>query len=151
MSRRRKLQKIKTAKVLEMARTKKKGLGGKKSKAMTRNDVMQVGDSSNVTPPQQPTKVWQPGVDGMEDGEELQFDPTAYDCLHAFHLGWPCLSFDIMQDTQGVLRTDFPHSLFCVAGTQADQPANNAVAVMKTWRLTPTRSLNPKSLYCRFG
>ncbi len=35
--------------------------------------------------------MWQPGVDGMEDGEELQFDPTAYDCLHAFHLGWPCL------------------------------------------------------------
>jgi hypothetical protein len=31
-------------------------------------------------------QVWQPGVDGMEDGEELQFDPTAYDCLHAFHL-----------------------------------------------------------------
>jgi hypothetical protein len=27
-------------------------------------------------------------------------------------------SFDIMRDTQGVLRTDFPHSLFCVAGTQ---------------------------------
>jgi ribosome assembly protein RRB1 len=36
-------------------------------------------------------QVWQPGVDGIEDGEELQFDPTAYDCLHAFHLGWPCL------------------------------------------------------------
>jgi len=76
-----------------MAQTKKKGRGGKKSKAMTCNDVMQVGDSSNVIPPQQPTKVWQPGVDGMEDGEELQFDPTAYDCLHAFHLGWPCLRF----------------------------------------------------------
>jgi hypothetical protein len=113
-----KLQRIKTAKVLEMARTKKKGRGGKKSKAMTHNDVMQVGDSSNVIPPQQPTKVWQPGVDGMEDGEELQFDPTAYDCLHAFHLGWPCLSFDVMRDSQGVLRTDFPHSLFCVSGTQ---------------------------------
>jgi ribosome assembly protein RRB1 len=38
--------------------------------------------------------VWQPGVDGMEDGEELQFDPTAYDCLHAFHLGWPCLRYE---------------------------------------------------------
>jgi hypothetical protein len=36
-------------------------------------------------------QVWQPGVDGMEDGEELQFDPTAYDCLHAFHLGWHLL------------------------------------------------------------
>jgi hypothetical protein len=79
---------------LVMARTKKKGNGGKKSKA-TRNDVMQVGEASNaIQQPQQPTKVWQPGVDGMEDGEELQFDPTAYDCLHAFHLGWPCLRYE---------------------------------------------------------
>ncbi|CAM6021978.1 unnamed protein product, partial [Sphagnum balticum] len=85
------------------------------------------------------TTVWQPGVDGMEDGEELQFDPTAYDCLHAFHLGWPCLSFDIMRDSQGVLRTDFPHSLFCVSGTQADQPANNAVAVVRLANITGQR------------
>ncbi|CAI7740519.1 unnamed protein product, partial [Closterium sp. NIES-53] len=35
--------------------------------------------------------VWRPGVDDMEDGEELQFDPTAYNCLHQFRLNWPCL------------------------------------------------------------
>ncbi|CAM6036599.1 unnamed protein product [Sphagnum compactum] len=112
-----------------MARTKKKGRGGKKSKvnfsSLLISFVVKFGHG-----------VWQPGVDGMEDGEELQFDPTAYDCLHAFHLGWPCLSFDIMRDTQGVLRTDFPHSLFCVAGTQADQPANNAVAVVRLANIT---------------
>jgi hypothetical protein len=38
-------------------------------------------------------QVWQPGVDNLEEGEELQFDPTAYDCLHGFNLGWPCLRF----------------------------------------------------------
>lgn len=36
-------------------------------------------------------QVWQPGVDGVDEDEQLQFDPTAYDCLHAFSLGWPCL------------------------------------------------------------
>jgi hypothetical protein len=36
-------------------------------------------------------QVWRPGVDGMDEDEELQFDPTAYDCLHALSLEWPCL------------------------------------------------------------
>ncbi|KAI3890467.1 hypothetical protein MKX03_025009 [Papaver bracteatum] len=49
-----------------------------------------------------PAKVWQPGVDTLEEGEELQYDISAYDCLHAFHVGWPCLSFDILRDTLGM-------------------------------------------------
>ena len=32
-----------------------------------------------------------PGVDGVEEGEELQYDPTAYDCMHVMSLDWPCL------------------------------------------------------------
>lgn len=43
--------------------------------------------------PEMPAKVWQPGVDKLEEGEELQCDPTAYNSLHAFHIGWPCLRF----------------------------------------------------------
>jgi Histone-binding protein RBBP4 or subunit C of CAF1 complex len=34
------------------------------------------------------TQVWQPGDDDVED---LEYDPSAYDCLHAFQLEWPCL------------------------------------------------------------
>jgi len=48
------------------------------------------GSSSSLVP-QIPAKVWQPGVDKLEEGEELQCDPSAYNSLHAFHIGWPCL------------------------------------------------------------
>ena len=37
--------------------------------------------------------MWQPGVDALEEGEELQCDPSAYNSIHAFHIGWPCLRF----------------------------------------------------------
>jgi hypothetical protein len=36
-------------------------------------------------------QVWQPGVDALEEGEELQFDPSAYNYLRGFSIGWPCL------------------------------------------------------------
>ncbi len=36
-------------------------------------------------------QVWRPGVDGMGEDEELDYDPSAYDCLHSFQLEWPCL------------------------------------------------------------
>ncbi|CAN0903654.1 Protein HEAT STRESS TOLERANT DWD 1 [Linum grandiflorum] len=49
------------------------------------------GPSSSSSMPSMPTKVWQPGVDKLEEDEELQCDPTAYNSLHAFHVGWPCL------------------------------------------------------------
>ena len=31
------------------------------------------------------------GVDQVGDDEELQYDPTAYDCMHVMSLDWPCL------------------------------------------------------------
>lgn len=48
-------------------------------------------ECSSSSGPSLPTKVWQPGVDKLEEGEELQCDPSAYNSLHAFHVGWPCL------------------------------------------------------------
>jgi ribosome assembly protein RRB1 len=30
-------------------------------------------------------------VDALGEGEELDYDPSAYDCLHSFQLEWPCL------------------------------------------------------------
>ena len=55
-------------------------------------------------------------MDSMEADEELEYDPTAYDALHAWALEWPCLSFDIIRDELGDNRSHFPHSLFAVAG-----------------------------------
>jgi len=61
---------------------KKKNQGSKKE-----------GGSSSSLAPEIPAKVWQPGVDKLEEGEELQCDPSAYNSLHAFHIGWPCLRY----------------------------------------------------------
>jgi ribosome assembly protein RRB1 len=54
----------------------------------------------------------------MAEDEELDYDPTAYDCLHKFALEWPCLSFDFVRDELGGPRSTFPHTVFMVAGTQ---------------------------------
>jgi len=69
-------------------------------------------------------------VDEIEEGEELQYDKTAYYCLHGFQAEWPCLSFDVARDSLGAPRTSFPHSMFLVAGTQASSANQNYVAVM---------------------
>ncbi|KAH9320783.1 hypothetical protein KI387_015422, partial [Taxus chinensis] len=107
-----------------MARNIKKKKVSKKIKAVKKEE----GTSKSV---QQPAKVWQPGLDKLEEGEELTFDKTAYDCLHAFNVGWPCLSFDVIRDTLGLVRTEFPHTVYCVTGTQADQAANNEIGIFR--------------------
>ncbi|KAB5556496.1 hypothetical protein DKX38_007405 [Salix brachista] len=76
-------------------------------------------------------KVWQPGVDKLGEEEELECDPTAYNSLHAFHIGWPCLSFDVVRDSLGLLRTDFPHTVYFVAGSQAEKPDWNSIGILK--------------------
>lgn len=52
-------------------------------------------------------KVFQPGVDKLEEDEELQCDPSAYNSLHGFHIGWPCLrlvpSFSLPFDFAGIV------------------------------------------------
>eukprot|EP00884_Botryococcus_braunii_P013928 jgi/Botrbrau1/22536/Bobra.114_2s0060.1 len=65
--------------------------------------------------------VWRPGKDALEDGEELDYDPSAYDCLHAFSLEWPSLSFDVIRDEQGGPRTVFPHTVYLAAGTAGEE------------------------------
>ncbi len=80
--------------------------------------------------------VWVPGRDSLEEGEELDYDRTAYDCLSAFSLDWPALSFDLVRDALGDGRAAFPHSLLLVAGTQAASAKLNHLAVLKVSNLT---------------
>lgn len=51
--------------------------------------------------------------------------------LRCFYLGLPCLSFDIIADDLGNNRSDFPHSMYLVAGSQAEKQKDNCVIVMK--------------------
>ncbi|KAL0052504.1 hypothetical protein WJX82_003231 [Trebouxia sp. C0006] len=60
--------------------------------------------------------VWRAGTDAMQEGEALDYDPTAYDCLHQFTLDWPCLSFDILKDDLGGPRSTFPHCMIAHHG-----------------------------------
>ncbi|RRT45868.1 hypothetical protein BHE74_00038519 [Ensete ventricosum] len=61
-------------------------------KAKRKNKGSKKSESSSV--PSAPAKVWQPGVDQLEEGEELQFDPSTYNYLRAFSIGWPCLRWN---------------------------------------------------------
>ncbi|CAL5339139.1 unnamed protein product [Camellia sinensis] len=97
------------------------------------------GSSSSDSIPSLPAKVWQPGVDKLEEGEELQCDPSAYNSLHAFHIGWPCLSFDVVFDSLGLVRTEFPHTVYCVAGTQAEKASWNSIGIFKLSNISGKR------------
>uniref|UniRef100_A0A3Q7GFW1 Uncharacterized protein n=1 Tax=Solanum lycopersicum TaxID=4081 RepID=A0A3Q7GFW1_SOLLC len=95
------------------------------------------------------SKVWEAGVDKLEEGEELQCDPSAYNALHAFHIGWPCMRYlTVLRDSLGMVRTEFSHTAYCVAGTQvsflhsmllpfihcifhADKRASNSIGIFK--------------------
>ena len=68
-------------------------------------------------------KVWRPSVNKEEEEEinfeEMEYDRQAYDCLHAFRLEWPSLSFDLMRDDAGENRARFPHQFFMVSPSSA--------------------------------
>eukprot|EP00198_Chlamydomonas_reinhardtii_P007811 XP_001697148.1 predicted protein [Chlamydomonas reinhardtii] len=76
-------------------------------------------------------KVWRPGIDEVAEDEELEYDPTAYDCLHRFQVDWPCLSFDILKDDLGGPRSTFPHTVYLACGTQAATARQNYVAFLR--------------------
>uniref|UniRef100_A0A7N2KYI8 Histone-binding protein RBBP4-like N-terminal domain-containing protein n=1 Tax=Quercus lobata TaxID=97700 RepID=A0A7N2KYI8_QUELO len=111
----------------------------KKAKRKNKDSKKGDGSSSSSSIPSMPAKVWQPGVDKLEEGEELQCEPSAYNSLHAFHIGWPCLSFDVVRDTLGLVRTEFPHTVYFVAGTQAEKPSWNSIGIFKVSNITGKR------------
>ncbi|KMZ62347.1 putative WD-repeat protein [Zostera marina] len=116
----------------------------KKSKGKSKGSKSGKGSASSV--PDTTARVWRPGVDELEEGEELQFDPSAYNYLRAFNIGWPCLSFDIIRDSLGLVRTEFPHTIYAVAGTQAEIAASNYIGIYKLSKISgKRRELVPSS------
>jgi ribosome assembly protein RRB1 len=68
-----------------------------------------------------PKQVWRPGIDQLPEGEELEYDPSAYIMYHSMRTEWPCLSFDVIRDNLGDNRlrvSCFNHALlyFHVSG-----------------------------------
>ena len=95
-------------------------------------------DHDDVSEPQQqgPARVWDPSVYELQEGEELDYDSTAYRCMHEMGVEWPCLSFDLIPDSLGFMRRTFPQTLYLLAGTQAADPLANRLVVMKVSNLT---------------
>ncbi|KYR00943.1 glutamate-rich WD repeat-containing protein 1 [Tieghemostelium lacteum] len=86
-----------------------------------------------------PKKVWRAGVDKLEEDEVLDYDSTAYDMMHEMTVEWPCLSFHPLHDHLGSGRNKYPHTMYMVAGTQADEPKNNKILIMKLSSLHKTK------------
>ncbi|KAF7634339.1 hypothetical protein Mgra_00006306 [Meloidogyne graminicola] len=77
-------------------------------------------------------KVYVPGMSrSLKDSEELIYDPKAYLLLQTFETDYPCLSFDIIPDTLGDNRQNYPMTAWLVTGTQADKANSNQLLVMR--------------------
>mmetsp|Transcript_23243 Transcript_23243/g.55098 ORF Transcript_23243/g.55098 Transcript_23243/m.55098 type:complete len:577 (-) Transcript_23243:29-1759(-) len=99
------------------------------------NDMVEDNGAANGGDDVELIQSWHPLM-GHRDNEadeelELEMDPTAYKMHHALTPEWPCLSFDLLRDPLGDNRQRFPHSVQAVIGTQADEPQNNSLTVIK--------------------
>jgi ribosome assembly protein RRB1 len=74
-----------------------------------------------------------PGRNQLMAGETLSPDTSTYDMLHTIGSTWPCLSVDVVPDLLGGDRESFPHTVYAVAGTQAEhgKERENQLMVMK--------------------
>jgi ribosome assembly protein RRB1 len=92
------------------------------------NIVGDLGDDVEVI------QSWHPLMGHRGEGDEeleLEMDPSAYKMHQTLTPEWPSLSFDLLRDDLGDNRQRFPHSLQAVFGTQADNPSENQVTVLK--------------------
>ena len=76
--------------------------------------------------------------------EQLVPDNSVYMALHPMSYAWPCLSFDILKDNLGSERSNFPHTAWIVAGTQAGEvpgqgKAKDEVVIMRLGSLGKTQ------------
>lgn len=76
---------------------------------------------------------------GMEEGQELDFDNQAYDMFHRLQTEWPALSFDHIRDNLGEQRFKFPMKGYLVAGSQAEGRDQNKLYLMRYSRLHRTK------------
>ena len=92
-----------------------------------------------------PKQVWRPGIDQLPEGEELEYDPSAYIMYHSLRTEWPCLSFDILRDNLGDVRQRYPQTMYLVCGSQADKSDKNKLTLLKLSELHKTQQTNSDS------
>lgn len=108
---------------------------GEGEEQLEEGDDEDVGDDEGE---QGAPRIWRPGIDRLEEGEQLDMEPGSYDLIHKAQVEWPCLSFDIIRDDLGAQRTTYPMTAYVVAGTQAEKSDDNRLYMMKWSRLYKT-------------
>lgn len=74
-----------------------------KSKTKSKDAKPKTNKTTTTSQPISSTQkdVWRPGIDKLEEDEELEYDPSAYVMYHSISTEWPCLSFDFIRDDFG--------------------------------------------------
>lgn len=70
--------------------------------------------------------------------EVLEADPTVYEMLHNVNMPWPCMTLDIIPDSLGSERRNYPQSILMTTATQASKKKDNELMVLKLSQLTKT-------------
>ncbi|XP_049850844.1 glutamate-rich WD repeat-containing protein 1-like [Schistocerca gregaria] len=100
-------------------------------------NALKAGEDSQQQ--EDPYRIFQPGIDTLNPGEVLDYDSKAYDMLHVMRMDHPCLSFDVITDKLGYQRKKFPHTIYIVSGSQAEEGSENRVSAMRMSRLHRTK------------
>ncbi|KAI3402978.1 rrb1 [Candida oxycetoniae] len=70
--------------------------------------------------------------------EVLEADPSVYEMLHNINLPWPCLTLDILPDSLGNERRNYPATVYLTTATQASKSKDNELITMKASSLAKT-------------
>ena len=109
------------------------------------DQVLPAIEEEDAKPPA--PRVYIPGIHSLGDDEVLEADDSVYIMRHSLGVDWPCLSFDVLRDSQGDERQRYPASAYIVAGTQADVAKHNQIRVYKMSSLHRTQKDGSLSCY----
>lgn len=86
-------------------------------------------------------KVWRGDQDGnaLSADQKLDFSNRAYDSFFQLRTEYPCLSFDVIHDSEGSSRTKYPLTMYFVCGSQADERNKNQLYILKVSNICRTK------------